>query len=242
MDNEGTTAETLGGSLDVSSKRTLVTLLGKIKNPEDKPAWDRFYLRYHSVIRNMARAYSLRHAPLLNEADLEDIVIDVMDQVSRQAGEFVYRPGKRAFRGFLATVTRRRCIDLQRFRDRRSGVSLPEPEDLDAARDGAVRVNGKIIPDECTDEISKLIEEHDMAVGRALALEKLRSGKDLTKRQFQIFEKLAMGVPPADVCSQLSVTADQIYNARCLAMPFYEKALLEAKKELDSPTEMPPAL
>jgi len=25
-------------------------------------------------------------------------------------------------------------------------------------------------------------------------------------------------------------------------MPFYEKALLEAKKELDSPTEMPPAL
>lgn len=89
MDNEGTTAETLGGSLDASSKRTLVTLLGKIKNPKDKPAWDRFYLRYHSVIRNMARAYSLRHAPLVHEADLEDIVIDVMDQVSRQAGEFV---------------------------------------------------------------------------------------------------------------------------------------------------------
>jgi len=242
MDNEDTTADTFSDSLDASSKRTLVTLLGKIKNPKDKPAWDQFYLRYHSLIRNMARAYALHHAPLLTESDLEDIVIAVMSQVSCQTGDFVYKPGKRAFRGLLATITRCRCIDLQRFKNRRAGVNVPEPDSRDAVRDGAVRIDGKLIPDEITGEITKLREQHDMDVGRALALDKLRAGKTLTKRQFQIFEKLALGVLPADVCSQLNVTANQIYNARSLAMPLYEKALLEAKKELDSPTEMPPAL
>jgi DNA-directed RNA polymerase specialized sigma24 family protein len=178
----------------------------------------------------------------VKEPDFDDIVITVMSQISEQAGDFVYRPGKRAFRSFLATVTYRRCIELQRFRERRSKVNVPEPEDIDAVRDGAIRINGKLIPDELTGEITRLNEEHDMTVGRALALDKLRSSKKLTKRQLQIFEKLAMGVLPADVCSQLGVSTTQIYNARSLAMPFYEKALLEAKKELDSPTEMPPAL
>lgn len=236
---EDETSETTRTTFDGSAEKTQRTLLEMIKNPDDHVAWTKFYKRYHSFIRGVASNYARRHSLPLTADDIEDLVVRVMTEISRKAGDFVYDPNKGLFRSHLATVTCRRCIDL--FRKKLIRPDMDQP----ASREEADEERGTAIVDRITSDdtgdFSRMIEEHDMQIGRALALEKLRSGKNLSARQFQIFEKLAMGVPPADVCAQLGVSTTQIYNARCLAMPFYEKALREAKAELDEPKALPPA-
>lgn len=270
-------------TLDASSKHTHQKLLNRVKNPDNSGAWNAFFRRYYSLIRDMAGVFSRAHGLQLTESDIEDVAMRVMEAVSKLMPGFEYQPGKRAFRGFLATVTYRRCISVQRMKDARPGYDPPsfdvgerdpnrngvlsseESRENEAQQDAGADVvqhdggrddMGRSSPmrrraqaiihqdliEKQRPDVDEIIEKHDREVGRRLALEKLIASKKLTKRQFQIFEPLAMGVLPADVCSQLGVSTNQIYNARSLAMPFYEKALLEAKKELDSPKELPPAL
>ena len=275
-------------TLDVSSKHTHQKLLLRVKNPDDKEAWDIFFPRYCPLINDMASAYARRHGLRLSETDIEEVAMEVMVQVSNAMGDFVYKPGEGAFRRYLATIAYRQCINLRRKKDvrkwddvaqydqnkekpKKPGVFTRDDERRDEEENGkrcadndedAVDAHERMMKEsnrranadrlqeiiyseivaDRTGEISKLIEKHDQEIGRKLALEKLRASGGVTARQFQIFEKLAMGVEPADVCAQLNVTINQIFNARALAKPHYKRALLAAKEELDKPQSLPPPL
>jgi len=271
-------------AFDLSADHTHQKLLNRVKNPKDKKAWEVFFHRYFKMIRSMTKTYAGSHGLRMEPRDIEDIAIQVIAEVSQQMPEFEYKPGKRAFRSYLATIAHRRCVDAHRKKEARPGHdplkvlpferkvadktgNLPfshvereaeqrddetvrnEPnKDLKAAqyksnKDKAQQIIYNELFAEKSHEITKLIEEHDMEMGRTLALEKLRANtENVSAQQFQIYEKLVMGVPVANICSQLRVTANQVYIVRNRVMPFYEKALHEAKQELDSPTELPPPL
>ncbi len=222
----------LDQTLDASSMRTMVSMLGRIKDLDDNKSWGAFYKRYHSLVRAMALSYSYAHHLGLGEQDLEDIVIEVMVGVSRQIGEFEYRPGRRKFRSYLATMTRRRCIDLLRRK-----LARPPP----AADQQGSDDRPEIAEDDPTGNVGRLIEEHDMVVGRALALDKLRSHPRVTNAQYQVFERLAMGDAVPDLCSRLGITPNQVYITRTRVLPLYETALREAKAELSEPV-LPPVI
>jgi len=315
-------------TLDVSTKHTHQKLLARLKNPADMKAWNQFYICYYELIISFARAFSSYKRLRLSESDIEDVACQVLNEIGQKMGDFEYKPGKRAFRGYLATIVHRRCIDARRVKDARPGseplpvssireIGIPSskgsclgpeagledesmephaPEDVplsglssidgndsepkaasttetdrddisaDKSRSHTVaastekadpagkigqliearRKKENIIHEEFfgdhTGEITKLIQAHDMEMGRTLALEKLRANtENVSARQFQIYEKLVMGVPVADICSQLAgVNPNQVSIARSRVGPFYEKALHEAKQELDSPQELPP--
>jgi hypothetical protein len=81
-----------------------------------------------------------------------------------------------------------------------------------------------------------------MTMGRDLALEKLRAGNGVTLKQYAVFEKIVSGVPVADICDEFEdMTLNAVYVIKTRVMPYYEKALREAKADLDEPL-LPPAL
>lgn len=230
------------GVPDEVTERTRVSLLEKVRDPENKAAWDRFYRRYNTLIRSYATSYAFATKMSLTREDIEDVVLIVLAELGRELADFDYRPGKRSFRGFLATVTRRRCIDYFRKKIRRpdwNPSQQPEP----GSEDGEQRTSTiDRLPDERTGELEHLIRDHDLTVGRDLALGILHADTNVTQHQYAIFEKLARGIPAAEVCSQMGVSPNTVYVTRSRVTPFYEKALLAAKAELDAPTELPPCL
>ena len=227
---------------DESAERTRVSLLEKVRDPENKSAWDRFYRRYSPLIRSYASRYSFATKMSLTHEDIEDVVLIVMAELSRELAEFDYRPGKSYFRGFLATVTRRRCIDFFRKKICRPDWNPPQLQEP-GAENGELRTSPiDRLPDERTGELDRLIRDHDLTVGRDLALEILRADRNVTRHKYSIFEKTILGVPVADICAEFGVQPGVVYTTKSLVMPYYEKALHKAKAELDEPTELPPPL
>jgi RNA polymerase sigma factor (sigma-70 family) len=219
------------------------TLLEKVRNPADSKAWSDFYTRYNTLIRGYATSHCfVKHLPLTQD-DIEDVVQDVMIKLSQKMGDFVYKPGEHAFRSFLATVTRRRCIDKARKINCRPDWNAENPMQEVAGDDGAERTDPiDRLPDDRTGDLTKDIERHDMTIGRDLALEKLRASPNVTLNQYAVFEKIVMGVPLAEICAQLDKTLNTVYTIRNRVKRYYEKALNEAKAELDEPLKLPPPL
>ncbi len=220
------------------------TLLEKVRNPADGKAWADFYTRYNTLIRGFATSHCFATHLKLTQDDIEDVVQNVMIEVSRKIGDFVYKPGKHAFRSFLATVTRRRCIDYARKMNCRPDWNAENPMQDAAGDDGTARTDPiDRLRDDRTGDLSREIERHDMTMGRDLALEKLRAGDGVTLKQYAVFEKIVSGVPVADICAQLDgMTLNAVYVIKTRVMPHYEKALHDAKAELDEPLALPPAI
>jgi hypothetical protein len=157
-------------------------------------------------------------------------------QITDEEGE-ENRPDQRPGRGGLPRTAKPERVGVDSAKPGCPEPKLPKRDPAKAAKKMEV-IYGELFG-ERTGELSKLIESHDMEVGRLLALEKLRADKRVSAGQFQMFEKLAMGVPVADVCSQLGLSANQVYITRNRVLPIYEDALAAAKAELDEPTILP---
>ena len=101
----------------VDSSPTRASLLVRIRDRADVPAWQEFYEIYSPLIHSY-----LRHRGL-QDADAADLTQDVLQTVSSKAGEFNYDPKKGSFRGWLFTVTRNKLRDLVEKRKRRAVAS-----------------------------------------------------------------------------------------------------------------------
>ena len=77
---------------------TSVSLLERLKQPDDQEAWSRFVDLYAPMIYSWARRTGLQ------EADAADIVQDVFSLLVQKMPEFTYDPRK-SFRAWLKTVT-----------------------------------------------------------------------------------------------------------------------------------------
>jgi RNA polymerase sigma-70 factor (ECF subfamily) len=106
---------------------TPVTLLERLRRPDEPDAWDRFVELYTPMLYAWARKTGLQ------EPDAADLVQEVFALLLRKLPEFAYDPAK-SFRGWLRTVTLNQWRLIQR---RRAGQPTTaqgvEPDALPAA-------------------------------------------------------------------------------------------------------------
>src|SRR5947209_6197744 len=91
---------------------TRASLLVRIRDPEDAPAWRQFVEIYAPLIFGFARKRGLQ------DADAADLTQDVLASVASALRKWEYDPRRGTFRGWLFTAVRHR---LQRFLERRQG-------------------------------------------------------------------------------------------------------------------------
>jgi len=99
---------------------TSATLLMRLRDLDDREAWDAFVERYTPVIFSWCLRFQLQ------DSDASDVTQDVLFKLVRFMREFRYDPARGSFRGWLKTVTNNTVRDLAKSwktRTRGSGDS-----------------------------------------------------------------------------------------------------------------------
>lgn len=91
---------------------TRVSLLLRIRDPNDAEAWRQFFDLYASVVYGFARKRGLQ------DADAADLMQEVLRSVANAAGRLNYDPAKGTFRGWLYSVTRNKIYNFLEARRR----------------------------------------------------------------------------------------------------------------------------
>jgi RNA polymerase sigma-70 factor (ECF subfamily) len=105
---------------------TPVSLLERLRRPDERAAWDRFVELYTPLLYYWARRAGLQ------ESDAADLVQDVFALLVQKLPEFTYEPG-RSFRAWLHTVTLNKWRERHRRRAAmEAAVGEPLPEELAA--------------------------------------------------------------------------------------------------------------
>jgi RNA polymerase sigma-70 factor (ECF subfamily) len=95
---------------------TSASLLVRLRQPEDRAAWNRFVELYTPLLYHWARAAGLQ------ESDAADLVQEVFVLLLRKLPDFSYNR-QRSFRAWLRTVT------LNKWRERCRRATVPTAED-----------------------------------------------------------------------------------------------------------------
>jgi RNA polymerase sigma-70 factor (ECF subfamily) len=90
------------------SPTTHPSLLIRLRDTDDRPAWAEFVEIYGPLVYSYGRRRGLQ------DADASDLVQEVLRSVASAAGRFVYDPARGSFRGWLLTITRNELNRLLR--------------------------------------------------------------------------------------------------------------------------------
>jgi RNA polymerase sigma factor (sigma-70 family) len=174
---------------------TSVTLLGRLGEvPANPAAWDEFVERYGPVIVGWCRRWGLQ------ELDAADVTQTVLLHMADKLRSFTYDPSHK-FRAYLRTVTYNAWCDFVHDRER-AGVGSGDTETLDLLASIEAREDLLQRLDETFDR--ELLEE-------AMTQVRMR----VEPRTWQAFWQTAIdGRPPAEVASDLGLTAAAVYQAR----------------------------
>jgi RNA polymerase sigma-70 factor (ECF subfamily) len=119
------------------SPTTHPSLLIRLRDTEDRPAWAEFVEIYGPLVYSYGRRRGLQ------DADASDLVQEVLRAVASAAGRFVYDAERGSFRGWLLTITRNALNRLVRrgtARARAEGgtthlaLLAEQPDDADDGR------------------------------------------------------------------------------------------------------------
>jgi RNA polymerase sigma-70 factor (ECF subfamily) len=169
---------------------TPVSLLERLKRPEEQAGWDRFVHLYTPLLSHWAARLGLRGQ------DADDLVQDVFTLLVQKLPEFRHDPQKR-FRGWLWTIT----LNKWRDRRRRQAPGASSLEEADLATLGT--------PDPA-EEISE--EEYRRYLVRR-ALEVMQA--EFQPSTWQAFwEFVVCERPAAEVASQFGLSENAVYLAR----------------------------
>jgi RNA polymerase sigma-70 factor (ECF subfamily) len=170
---------------------TPVSLLERLRKPNENEAWGRFVALYAPLLYHWARRVGL------STNDASDLVQDVLMLLVRKLPEFIYQPGKR-FRGWLWTVL------LNKYRE-----NLRRRDPAVAARpDGLSSVVG---PDEIA-EIGEAEYRHHV-VRQALKLMKAEFQSTTWKA---CWKSVAEGKSAEEVAAELGMTPGAVRADRDL--------------------------
>jgi RNA polymerase sigma-70 factor (ECF subfamily) len=166
---------------------TRKTLLERVRDSSDHPAWGEFVELYAPLVFRFARG---RGAV---EADAADVCQEVMRVVARVMPDFEYDPERGSFRSWLYTVTRRQLA--RHFRREARGRRIEVPEE---GGDGGFR------------------EAWDAEWRRHLLDRAVRRVKgQVGEGQWQAFWRTAvLEEDPAEVGRDLGMSREAVYMAR----------------------------
>lgn len=161
---------------------TQVTLLERLREPDNQLAWRQFDSKYRDLILRYCRARGLRLA------DAEDVHQNVLFDLSRSMAQFHYEPTRGRFRTYLGTVVRHA---ISRFLSRQARPEGPLDNEL-----LATLPESNAEPDETWEQ--EWVRNHYRA-----ALRKLRATAD--PKSIEVFERLLAGQPSAQIAQDLSM-------------------------------------
>ena len=168
---------------------TSLTLLDRLRRPDDPGAWDRFVRLYAPLLLRWAELQGVRGA------DAEDLAQAVLLKLLRLLPGYRRENGQ-TFRGWLFTICRNECRD---FHTRRATRPLPGPDGLAtvAAPPRAEELDGA--------------EYRRRLVRRALELVR----PDFGEQTWAAFDRFVLdGRPAAAVAAELGVSVNAVYLAR----------------------------
>jgi RNA polymerase sigma-70 factor (ECF subfamily) len=169
---------------------TSVTLLERLRRPNEAEAWDRFVNLYTPLLFSWARGIGLQ------PSDAADLVQDVFTLLLKKLPRFQYDREK-SFRAWLRQVTlnkwREKCRNQRAASFRPAGAELdelPSPDHADAFWEREYR---------------------QRLVGRAMELMQ----KDFEPATWRAcWEHVVSGKPAAAVASELGLTVGAVYAAK----------------------------
>ena len=91
---------------DSPDTSTSVTLLLRVRELDDREAWDRFVTAYAPQVFAWCRRHNLQ------DSDAADVTQEVLTRLVRTMKTFTYQPQRGSFRGWLKTVTQNAVRDL----------------------------------------------------------------------------------------------------------------------------------
>jgi RNA polymerase sigma-70 factor (ECF subfamily) len=169
-------------------ERTPISLLERVRRPDDQAAWAQFVHLFTPLLYGWARQ------KCLSEAAAADLVQDVFLVLVQQLPSFQYQPGG-SFRAWLRTVLLNRWRTLQR---RRQPQALG-PEQLDELTAPA------------DPESPGEAEERRQLIARALTLVE----REVEPVMWQAFRRyVLLGEKPAAVAAALDVSVNCVYLAK----------------------------
>jgi RNA polymerase sigma-70 factor (ECF subfamily) len=167
---------------------TPLSLLQRLRRPEDRQAWERFVELYTPLLFVWTRRLGV-------DGDAAaDLVQDVLLLLWQKLPAFAYDPGKR-FRGWLWTIV------LNKVRDRQRESAGRRETDAD--------LNGFAHADPLVAWAEKEYQNH--LVGQAVQI--MRSEFEETTWR-ACWEYVAHRRPAAEVAAELGVSIDVVYQAR----------------------------
>jgi RNA polymerase sigma-70 factor (ECF subfamily) len=175
---------------------TRPSLLVRLRDPRDNPAWEQFVDVYAPLVYGFGRKHGLQ------DADAADVTQEVLRAVAGAVGRLEYDPGRGSFRGWLFTVVRnklRNFLDAQARQEHGQGDSAAQKwlEAQPAA------------PDEVAAQWEREYEERLFA----WAADQVRGGfQDTT---WQAFWRTAVeNRDPREVAAALGLSVGAVYIAK----------------------------
>lgn len=194
---------------------TRASLLGRLKNWEDRQSWEEFAQTYSRLILGVARQSGL------TAAEAKDVEQETLLSVARTIHDFESNPERGSFKSWLLNLTRWRIAD--QFRKR-----APSAFVNDATRTGTGTATIERVPDPAALDAAWEIEWRKNLVETALN----RIGRRVKPKHIQIFDLYALRRWPAGkVARHLGVSVVQVYlvNHRLTKLVKREVEYLETK-------------
>jgi RNA polymerase sigma-70 factor (ECF subfamily) len=189
-------AERGRGRADPAPTRT--SLLGQVKDWENRKSWEEFFGSYWPLVYHLALRMGLR------EAEAQDVAQEVMLRVAKAMPSFEYDREHGSFKSWLFKLTQWRVKDYLRKRchDAPGAEAAPTWESLLEELPDTTCER----PDESWDRTWK-----DRILREAMERVKRR----VSRKNFQAFEQLVtQGSEPAEVARELHMDMARVYQAK----------------------------
>ena len=194
---------------------TRASLLLRLKDSQDRAAWEEFVEIYGPLVYE----YGRRHA--LQDADAADLTQEVLRAVARSAGQFRYDPSRGSFRSWLFTVSRTKRINLGV-----QGARQPQGTGASDVFEQLNQIPARAADDGESDEWDRAFEQRllDWAAGRIRG-----EFKESTWRAFAM--TALEGTSPQSVAAELRMTIGAVYAARYRVLARLRETIGQARLE-----------
>ncbi len=169
---------------------TSVSLLRRLRTPNQEAAWQRFVELYTPLVFHWSRRQGLA------TPDAADLVQEVLAILVTKLPEFEYDPNKR-FRGWLRTITVNKARDFHRRQAARPATGNGETQQLAAAADVV--------------DLFEEAEYRSFLVGRALELMRSEFRDEVWQACWQ---QVVEGKKAAEVAASLGLSLNVVYSAK----------------------------
>ena len=172
------------------SPETRATLIDRVRDPDDRSAWEEFFALYAPLIEAFARSHGL------SASDAEEVRDQCLAVVAQRMPDFRYERVRGGFKGWLYTIVRGKVVDHLRRR----------PQRIAQTTELAHLADPRPSPDTAWDQ-------HWRAEHLRYGLAEARRRE--SPRVYRAFEMLLLDertVP--EVCATLGMNANQVYKAK----------------------------